>query len=117
MYGFTTPSLWTVPPGKELTSVTFAVNMFTLQFDSRLKIDVLSDVIVSFPGRAETSVKAGSPDMRMLLELVGDSVLDVLVQGESLLTFVMGGGGQIIFEDSPDYESYVFDVEGEEIYV
>lgn len=117
MYGFTTPSLWTVPPGKELSAVTVAVNMFTLQFDAGLKISVLSEVFVSSPGRAESSAKAGSSEIQALLELVGDSVLDVLVQGESLLTFVMERGGRIMFRDEPEYESYVFYVEGEEIYI
>lgn len=117
MYGFQVEGGWSTAVGRELSSVMVAANLISLSFEPGLRVGVLSEISLRRSGHVGKIVAADKPTVDGLIELIGRSIIKVSRESEARLIFVMDGGQEIEFADSPGYESFVFELDGKTTYV
>lgn len=118
MYGLPADFDPSVFVGRDLESVTFAVNTIVLSFSDRLAVSISGRVPYRGPKSAESGVDDPPVSRTTLTTLVGHKVrgFDLLSPRELVLDF--GDGGSItLLDDSDTYESYLINTGDREIIV
>lgn len=104
--------------GRQLLSLTFAVNLIGLAFDEGVNVTVLGSVAYRHSLQSTVSIDSPPVTRTTLVRLVGDVVVasEARSRRELILRFERGGSVTLL-DDSDEYESYVINEGDREIIV
>jgi hypothetical protein len=118
MYGFPRDFDAEVLVGRELSSVTFAENLISLQWDEIVSVTILGSI--SYRVGLGTEEHTDSPPVSesRLVALVGRSVVASRIESPRRLVLLLEHAGSItLLDDSDAYESYIIQIGDRQIVV
>lgn len=104
--------------GRQLESVTFAVNAIRLAFDGDMAITALSEVRYRTTSKADVRIDVTPVADSGLMALLGSHVVDAETRPPGDLTLLLEAGGSVmVFDDSKEFECYSVTTPEGEIFV
>jgi hypothetical protein len=104
--------------GRELETISFAVNVVVLAFANRLTVSVSGSLPYRAPGEKEMAVNRPPVAQTSLVSLVGRRVVTCeLKSSRELILRFEGDGSLTLLDDSETYESYIVSTGDREIIV
>lgn len=118
MYGFPNDFDHRVFVGRELETITYAVNVIVLAFADRLTVSASGALSYRVASDAATGVDRPPVVCTSLVNLVGRTVLEAELKSARELFLEFDGGGSVtLLDDAGRYECYLISTGDREIIV
>ena len=118
MYGFPNDFDPQVFVGRELETITYAVNVIVLAFADRLTVSASGSLSYRVANDAETGVDRPPVIRTSLVNLVGRTVLAAELKSARELVLEFDGEGSVtLLDDADTYECYLITIGDREIIV
>jgi hypothetical protein len=118
MYGFPKDFDPLIFVGRELETITYAVNVIVLVFADRLTVSASGSLSYRIANDAETGVDRPPVIRTSFVSLVGRTVLAAELKSTRELVLEFDGGGSVtLLDDAGIYECYLISIGDREIIV
>lgn len=104
--------------GRELESVSFAVNAVHFSFGSGCSVTTDVSYSYQFGGDVVVTLERVPPARSRVMQLAGRTIVGVNQEGKGTLVLLLNDGARLVFhEEQLPYESYRFVCGGKEVFV